>query len=64
MKDLTPTKALVLLRAKQTDAVMPKIGGLLDAWDLLPTDIKDGIRIDAPALADQLDAIAEAVEAA
>ena len=64
MKDKNPTKTLVLLRAKQSDAVMPKIGGLLDAWELLPNDTKDAIRVDAPALAEALDGITEAVEAA
>lgn len=35
------------LRKEQADAVMPLIGGFLDAWDNMPNDIKEMIELEA-----------------
>ena len=51
------------LRAEQTKAVMPLIGPLLDAWELLDNGTKGDLEIDAPNLCAALDRIATAVAA-
>jgi len=51
------------LRAEQAQAVMPLIGPLLDAWELLDNGTKGDLRIDAPNLANALDRISAAVAA-
>lgn len=50
------------LRAAQSKRVLPLIGNLLDAWDLMANDTKDALREDCPSLADALDEIMEAME--
>ena len=50
------------LRREQTKRVMPLVGQLLDAWDLLDNSYKDEIREDAPSLAETLEAMMIAME--
>jgi hypothetical protein len=50
------------LRAAQTRKVMPLIGPLLDAWEMVDNDFKGTIRDHEPTLADYLDRINAAIE--
>lgn len=51
------------LRAKQAKKVMPLIGPLLDAWEMLDNGTRSDLEIDAPNLCAALDKIASAVAA-
>jgi hypothetical protein len=51
------------LRSKQTEAVMPLIGPLLDAWAGVPNDEQGKLAEDDPALYGALEAIVRAIEA-
>ena len=51
------------LRAKQAKKVMPLIGPLLDAWEMLDNGTMSDLEIDAPNLCAALDKIATAVAA-
>jgi hypothetical protein len=51
------------LRKAQADAVMPKIGGLLDAWEGLSNDLKAQIEEES-ALGEYLDEIDTLMETA
>lgn len=49
------------LRDAQAKSVMPLIGGLLDAWEGLPNDLKGQIE-EASVLGEYLDSIENAME--
>ena len=51
------------LRAAQAKEVMPLIGPLLDAWEMLDNGTRSDLEIDAPNLCEALDRIATAVAA-
>lgn len=55
-------KEIDKLRAKQTRRVMPLIGPLLDAWEGTHNDLKGEIEELEPALFEQLQNLAKAVE--
>ena len=50
------------LRKAQTKAVMPMIGPLLDAWDDVPSDLRDYMKEQCPQLGCWLDDISAAME--
>lgn len=51
------------LREEQAKAVMPLIGPLLDAWEMLDNGTKSDLEIDAPNLCSALDKISTTVAA-
>ena len=51
------------LRAKQAKKVMPLIGPLLDAWEMLDNGTRSDLELDAPSLCSALDKISAAIEA-
>lgn len=64
-QDFTPgLYAATLQRAREAQAkkVMPLIGPLLDAWDMMPNDVNTELRESCPSLCDHLDKIAAAME--
>jgi hypothetical protein len=50
------------LRSKQTRAVMPLVGPLLDAWEGLPNDLRSSIQDESVDLCEAIDAIRDAME--
>lgn len=50
------------LKQAQSDAVMTLIGGLLDAWAMVPNDERDSIKNDLPTLFKHLESIAFIME--
>ena len=53
--------SLVADRREQADAIMPLIGPLIDAWDGLPSDVREAFDLESPDLTSALAAIAEAM---
>lgn len=53
---------LAVLRRKQAEIVMPKVGALLDIWEQMPNDESALLRKEYPHLYDALKAINAAVE--
>jgi hypothetical protein len=57
-----PNSEIKKLRKEQQKKVMREIGGMMDAWDQLPNDVKDMIREDAPGLLAAIYRICDAME--